>query len=158
MLATPVSHIPRTWQRCLGAFGNCETGAAWLSSARVVKCWVKSRNERNPYPLLPARDGGNSKETAGDKPEEGGDDVKSSCPLCLGLHTCYNGRYNGKRRSDLEQIPINRSQFGLQAATRLHEVGVASNRESERRGECVPGSCTHRPSRHGSREYPKSVS
>ncbi len=24
------------------------TGAAWLSSARVVKCWVKSRNERNP--------------------------------------------------------------------------------------------------------------
>ncbi len=37
-----------------GAFGNCETGAAWLSSARVVKCWVKSRNERNPYPLLPA--------------------------------------------------------------------------------------------------------
>ena len=30
------------------------TGAAWLSSARVVKCWVKSRNERNPYPYLPA--------------------------------------------------------------------------------------------------------
>ena len=41
-----------------------------------MRCWVKSRNERNPYPLLPARNGGNSKETAGDKPEEGGDDVK----------------------------------------------------------------------------------
>ena len=27
-------------------------GAAWLSSARVVRCWVKSRNERNPYPVL----------------------------------------------------------------------------------------------------------
>ncbi len=26
-----------------------ETGAAWLSSARAVRCWVKSRNERNPY-------------------------------------------------------------------------------------------------------------
>ena len=25
-------------------------GIAWLSSARVVRCWVKSRNERNPYP------------------------------------------------------------------------------------------------------------
>ena len=25
------------------------TGAAWLSSARAVRCWVKSRNERNPY-------------------------------------------------------------------------------------------------------------
>jgi len=30
------------------------TGAAWLSSARVVRCWVKSRNERNPHLLLPA--------------------------------------------------------------------------------------------------------
>ena len=26
----------------------------WLSSARVVRCWVKSRNERNPLPYLPA--------------------------------------------------------------------------------------------------------
>ncbi len=77
----------------MSAFGSSETGAAWLSSARVVKCWVKSRNERNPYPLLPAYKGGNSKETAGDKPEEGGDDVKSSWPLRVGLHTCYNGTY-----------------------------------------------------------------
>ena len=30
---------------------------------------------------------GHSRETAGDNPEEGGDDVKSSCPLCPGLHT-----------------------------------------------------------------------
>ena len=30
-----------------------------------------------------------NKETAGDKPEEGGDDVKSSWPLRPGLHTCY---------------------------------------------------------------------
>jgi hypothetical protein len=28
-------------------------GAAWLSSARVVRCWVKSRNERNPCSQLP---------------------------------------------------------------------------------------------------------
>ena len=51
-----------------------------------------------------------------------------------------------------------RSQFGLQAATRLHEVGIASNRESERRGECVPGPCTHRPSHHESWQHPKPVS
>ena len=25
-----------------------------MSSARVVRCWVKSRNERNPYLMLPA--------------------------------------------------------------------------------------------------------
>src|SRR5262245_18785584 len=30
-------------------------GGDWLSSARVVRCWVKSRNERNPRPMLPAR-------------------------------------------------------------------------------------------------------
>ena len=30
-------------------FGGRVTGGAWLSSARVVRCWVKSRNERNPY-------------------------------------------------------------------------------------------------------------
>ena len=30
------------------------TGVAWLSSARVVRCMVKSSNERNPYSYLPA--------------------------------------------------------------------------------------------------------
>ena len=30
------------------------------SSARVVRCWVKSRNERNPRSMLPARNGGDS--------------------------------------------------------------------------------------------------
>src|SRR5678810_1154380 len=34
--------------------GSRNTGAAWLSSARVVRCWVKSRNERNPCRQLPA--------------------------------------------------------------------------------------------------------
>src|SRR3712207_2650590 len=33
---------------------GCYTDAAWLSSARVVRCWVKSRNERNPRGVLPA--------------------------------------------------------------------------------------------------------
>eukprot|EP01026_Neomeris_dumetosa_P019125 TRINITY_DN17660_c0_g1_i1.p2 TRINITY_DN17660_c0_g1~~TRINITY_DN17660_c0_g1_i1.p2 ORF type:complete len:102 (-),score=5.20 TRINITY_DN17660_c0_g1_i1:33-338(-) len=72
-----------------------------------------------------------SQETASDKLEEGGDDVKSSWPLCPGLHTCYNGRYNGSRSREAELIPKSRSQFGLQAATRLHEVGIASNGVSE---------------------------
>ena len=39
------------------AFARTETGGAWLSSARVVRCWVKSRNERNPYfQLLTGKD------------------------------------------------------------------------------------------------------
>src|SRR5476651_2293963 len=40
----------------LVAISRICTGAAWLSSARVVRCWVKSRNERNPCVQLPARD------------------------------------------------------------------------------------------------------
>ena len=58
------------------------TGAAWLSSARVVRCTVKSGNERNPYAVLYM-----SQQTASVKLEEGGDDVKSAWPLCPGLHT-----------------------------------------------------------------------
>ena len=34
--------------------------------------------------------------------EEGGDDVKSSCPLCSGLHTCYNGRYREMQSREAE--------------------------------------------------------
>ena len=128
-----------------------------MSSARVVRCWVKSRNERNPCCQLPASKGGDSGKTAGDNSEEGGDDVKSSCPLCLGLHTCYNGRYNEPPTRESEQISKNRPQFGLHSATRVHEVGIASNRRSARCGEYVPGSCTHRPSHHESQlqqKYP----
>ena len=55
--------------------------------------------------MLPARDGGDSWGTAGVNSEEGGDDVKSSCPLCSGLHTCYNGRYNRQRTREGERIP-----------------------------------------------------
>ncbi len=84
------------------------TGAAWLSSARVVRCWVKSRNERNPRLQLPSGRAGHSGGTAGDKPEEGGDDVKSSWPLRAGLHTCYNGGDNGLRSCKGELISKSR--------------------------------------------------
>ena len=138
--------------------GETYTGAAWLSSARVVRCRVKSLNERNPCLQLPARYGGDSSETAGVKPEEGGDDVKSSWPLWSGLHTSYNGMYRGKLPRESKQIPQSMPQFGLQAATRLHEAGIASNRRSAYYGECVPEPCTHRPSSHESGGYPKSPS
>ena len=110
--------------------GGTGTGAAWLSSARVVRCRVKSHNERNPCFQLPARHGGDSGKTAGVKPEEGGDDVKSSWPLCLGLHTCYNGVNRGTRTREGGPIPKNTPQFRSEAATRLREVGIASNRGS----------------------------
>ncbi len=95
-------------QRCTFPSGDDKTGAAWLSSARVVRRWVKSRNERNPRLQLPSGKAGPSEGTAGDKPEEGGDDVKSSWPLWAGLHTCYNGGDSGQRKGDLELIPKSR--------------------------------------------------
>ena len=37
--------------------------------------------------------------------EEGEDDVKSSWPLRLGLHTSYNGRYSRLPNREVELIP-----------------------------------------------------
>jgi hypothetical protein len=76
------------------------TGAAWLSSARAVRCWVKSRNERNPCRRLYMSD-----ETAPINEEEGGDDVKSARPLHPGRHTRYNGRNKGEPTREGEPIP-----------------------------------------------------
>ncbi len=100
------------------------TGAAWLSSARVVRCWVKSRNERNPRLQLPSGRAGHFGETAGDKPEEGGDDVKSSWPLWAGLHTCYNGGDRGQRRGDPE--PISKSRLSSDCTLQLGCMKVES--------------------------------
>ena len=78
-------------------------------------------------------------------------------PYVLGYTRTTMDGNKVKQAGDGEQSTENHSQFGLQAATRLHEVGIASNRESACRGEYVPGPCTHRPSHHGSWKYPKSV-
>src|ERR1044071_3178382 len=151
-----------TWtgppQKCGFSFWGRFTGGAWLSSARVVRCWVKSRNERNPRSQLLTRHGEDSGKTAGAKPEEGGDDVKSSWSLRLGLHTCYNGRDSGSQMRKHEPIPKPglSSDWRLQLASMKLESLVIV--DQLRHGEYVPGPCTHRPSRHGSCERPKSVS
>ena len=120
---------PLTWASRLsetGAFSSAgrHTGAAWLSSARVVRCWVKSRNERNPRLQLPSGKAGHSEGTAGDKPEEGGDDVKSSWPLWAGLHTCYNGGDNGQQGRDAEPIP--KSRLSSDCSLQLESMKVES--------------------------------
>lgn len=96
----PRFDISGTLRKLGGAVRNPKTGAAWLSSARALRCLVQSINERNPRPVLYI-----SQETAGAKSEEGEDDVKSAWPLYLGLHTCYNGRYSGKPTRKGEPIP-----------------------------------------------------
>ena len=57
---------------------------------------------------MPSLSGGHSRGTAGDKPEEGGDDVKSSWLLRAGLHTCYNGGDSGLLPRERKLIPKNR--------------------------------------------------
>ena len=86
-------------------YGKPVTGVAWLSSARVVRCLVRSFNERNPHEKLFRIHVRilSSFQTASDKLEEGGDDVKSSWPLWTGLHTCYNGKYNGMQWRESER-------------------------------------------------------
>src|SRR5260363_423621 len=106
---------------------------AVVSSCREMLGKVPQRAQ--PLSLVATQ--GHSKETASDKLEEGGDDVKSSWPLRVGLHTSYNGLYRGMPTCEGESIP--------------------KNRGSACRGEYVPGSCTHRPSYHGSEFYQKPL-
>ena len=104
---------------------GCGTGAAWLSSARAVRCWVKSRNERNPWcqlhylarlPRATGRKAGMTSSQHG--PYAQGD-----------THATMAGTM-GRQAARRSQSTQSRSQFGLWAATRPHEVGVASNRRS----------------------------
>jgi hypothetical protein len=64
----------------------------------------------------------------------------------------------GRQPARGSQAHQSQSQFRLQAETRLHEGGVASNRGSAHHGEYVPGSCTHRPSHHESWQPLKPLS
>ena len=89
-----------------------------------MRCWVKSRNERHPCYQLPASKVGHSDRTAGDKPEEGGDDVKSSWLLRVGLHTCYNGAYRGERDREVE--PILKKHLSSDCSLQLENMKLES--------------------------------
>ena len=71
-------------------------------------------------------------ETARDNLEEGGDDVKSSCPLCLGLHTCYNGEYKETQNREVEQNSKTHpsSDCGLQPAHMKLELLVIADQNA----------------------------
>ena len=79
-------------------------------------------------------------------------------PYALGYTRATMVGTIGMQDREVEPIPQTRPQFRLQAATRLHEGGIASNRRSAYCGEYVPGPCTHRPSHHESLSCPKPVS
>ena len=116
-----------------------------------MRCWVKSRNERNPCDLLPPSLLEHSNQTASINEEEGGDDVKSVWPLRPGLHTYYNAQHNVNRNREVEEI----SKTGLSSDCSLQldymKLESLVMAHQLRRREYVPGPCTHRPSHHGSR-------
>ncbi|MCE3051368.1 hypothetical protein HAX54_049622 [Datura stramonium] len=45
----PGSDMARILLKERGAFRNANIGGAWLSSDHAIRCWFKSRNERNPH-------------------------------------------------------------------------------------------------------------
>ena len=104
-----------------------ETGGAWLSSARVVRCWVKSRNERNPYGQLLR------KRTLARLPLT----KRRKVGMTSNHHALYDLGYTRttmalnkeKQDREVEQNSETTSQFGLQAATArcgvARQVGLA---------------------------------
>ncbi len=66
----------------------------------------------------------NFKETARDKWEEGGDDVKSSWPLYAGLHTCYNGGDKEMQWGNPE--PILKSRLSSDCSLQLENMKLES--------------------------------
>ncbi len=86
---------------------NFARGGAWPSSVRTVRRSVKSDNEQDPHPYLPALPlgRGNIRGTASAKLEEGGGNDRSVCPESPGLHARYKGRYNGNRHRKVKAIP-----------------------------------------------------
>ncbi len=134
---------------------DIETGGAWLSSARVVRCWVSPATSATLIASYYV------KRTLARLPLT----KRRKVGMTSNHHALYDLGYTRttmalnkeKQDREVEQNSKTTSQFRLQAATRLHEVGIASNRGSACRGEYVPGPCTHRPSHHESRGDPKSI-
>ena len=133
------------------------TGGAWLSSARVVRCWVKSRNERNPCPVLPAPWAGTRGRLPGSTRRRVGTTSNHHAPYVLGFtHATMAGTEgcDAARRGESLKAGLS-SDWGLQLDPMKSESLVIA--DQQRCGEYVLGPCTHRPSRHESRQHPKPV-
>ena len=127
------------------------TGGAWLSSARVVRCWVKSRNERNPCSMLPAVRPGTHRRLPGSTRRKVGMTSSHHAPYVQGFthatmagtEGCDTARWSESLKAGLS------SDRSLQLDCVKSESLVIA--DQQRCGEYVPGPCTHRPSRHESR-------
>ena len=111
-----------------------------MSSARVVRCWVKSCNERNPCCQLPALLGTLARLPVTSR-RKAGMTSNHHALMTWATHVLqWTEQREAKPRGGAK--PIKLFSVRLQSATRLHEDGIASNRESACRGEYVLGPCT----------------
>ena len=74
-----------------------------MSSARVVRCWVKSRNERNPYVQLLRKSTLDRLPLT--KRRKAGTTSNHHAPYVLGYTRNTMAVNRGKQYSDVEQIP-----------------------------------------------------
>ena len=132
------------------------TGAAWLSSARVVRCWVKSRNERNPclqllrrtprtlerLPVLNRRKVGMTSSPHG---LDAQGCTRATMPATKGRQPARGSQSQKSRPSSDRRLQL--------ACVKLESLVIAGQ---QHRGECVPEPCTHRPSSHERGEPTKS--
>jgi hypothetical protein len=137
--------------------GDPKTDVAWLSSARAVRCTVKSANERNPRRVLPASNVGNSHETAGVSRRKVGMTSSQHGSYAWGFTHATMGATEGSNaaRWSKSQKYAPSSDCSLQLDYMKSESLV--NAGQLYCVEYVPGSCTHRPSSHLNCLHPKSV-
>ena len=131
---------------------NVNTGGAWLSSARVVRCCVKSRNERNPRALFICQSRLlviNQRKVRMTSSQH--------APYALGYtrNTMESTKRSDRATSSKPQKALLSSDWRLQLASMKVESLVIAGQLYG--GESVPGLCTHRPSHHGSWLCPKSL-
>ena len=126
------------------------TGGAWLSSARVVRCWVKSRNERNPCLMLPALWVGTHERLPGLTRRKVGMTSNHHALYAQGFtHATMVSTTRCEPVRVSESLKANlSSDWGLQLDPMKSESLVIADQQCC--GEYVPGPCTHRPSRHES--------
>ena len=103
-----------------------------MSSARVVRCWVKSRNERNPYCQLPALRMGTLAGLPATSRRKVGTTSNHHAPYVLGYTRTTMAVNKGKRQGDLEQISKNgpSSDCRLQLACMKSELLVIADQNA----------------------------
>ncbi len=149
--------MSRTFQRWIGAFGNSNSGAAWLSSARVVRCWVKSRNERTLVLSCQHVMVGTLRRPPVTNRRKVGMTSSHHGPYGQGYTRTTMVGTEGCKPATVSQSqkPYLSPDWSLQLDSMKSESLVIADQHCC--GEYVPGPCTHRPSHHGSLLHQKQV-